>query len=948
MPLTAHLPRTLALACSLALLSLPALAADGAVAAGASTPAVALPTPTVALPGGVASGPCVEGICEYTLGNGLRVLLFPDATKPTVTINLTYGVGSQHENYGETGMAHLLEHLLFKDTPTHADIPGEMKKRGISFNATTSLDRTNYFSSFPANDATLDWVLGLEADRMLHSSVARKDLDSEMTVVRNELERNENNPGGILMQRVRSTAFLWHNYGHNTIGARSDVENMPIERLQAFYKTWYRPDNATLIVAGRIDPAQVLAAVARHFRNVAKPSTPLRAFHTVDPAQDGERSVTVRRSGDIQLVAAAYHTPAGTHPDNAALAVLESVLGHVPSGRLHKALVETRLAAGAASGNDGLRDPGLLTAIAALPRDADADQAEAALLAQVEQVAATPVTQAEVDAARQRIANAYELNYTNVNAVAMGLSESVAAGDWRLYFVRRDAIAQVTAADVNRVARTYLKPSNRTLGRFVPTDAADRVEVPVAPSAASLVAGYTGKAAVAAGEHFDPTPANLQARTESFVIGDGLEVALLPKKTRGETAVVSATFRFGDEKSLAGRDVAAGIAGALLMRGSEGLSREQVTQRFDALRTQASVSGGMQSASIFLNTRRAQLADALALAADVLRKPTFPVGEFEQFRLQAITGLEAARKEPGTVAGQALAEHFEPWPEGHPMHGRSIDESLAALKALTLDDIRAFHRDFYGTAHGQIAIVGDFDVAAARQQLRALFADWTSPRPFAPIATRYTEVVARRQRFDTPDKPSAVLLARANISLNEADADFPALLVADSILGGGSMKSRLGERIRQKDGLSYGVSSDINADASRVGRDDAGSLSIQAIAAPQNIDQVEAAMREEVARLVHEGVGGDELRDAVAGLLTQRQQARASDSTVAGLLARNLFMDRTMQFSADIDARLQALTVDEVNAAIRKHIKPDALSVYAAGDFVKAADSVPAAILPTK
>ncbi|MFD0739844.1 M16 family metallopeptidase [Lysobacter koreensis] len=946
----AHLPRALALACSLALLSLPALA-NGATPAASPARATAPPAAAanaLVLPAGVSAGPCVEGICEYALGNGLRVLLFPDASKPTVTVNLTYGVGSQHENYGETGMAHLLEHLLFKDTPTHTDIPGEMKKRGIAFNATTALDRTNYFASFPANDATLDWLLRLEADRMRNANVARKDLDSEMTVVRNELERNENNPGGVLMQRLRSTAFLWHNYGHDTIGARSDVENMPIERLQAFYKTWYRPDNATLIVAGRIDPATTLAAIARNFRQIARPAVPMRSFYTADPAQDGERSVTVRRSGDIALVAAAYHIPAGTHPDSPALAVLDSVLGHVPSGRLHKALVEGKLAAGIGIGSDGLRDPGLLTAIAALPRDGDDARAEAVLLAQLEQLAATPITQAELDAAKQRIGNAYELNYTNVNAVAMGLSESVAAGDWRLYFVRRDAVDKVTLDDVNHVARTYLKPSNRTLGRFVPTDAPDRVEVPVAPPAAALVAGYSGRAAVAAGENFDPTPANIQARTQTYTIGDGLKVALLPKKTRGETAIVTATFRFGDEHTLAGRDVAAGITGALLMRGSQGLSREQITQRFDALKTQASVGGGLQSGGIVLNTRRAQLSEALALAADVLRTPTFPDSEFEQFRLQAITGLEAARKEPGTVAGQALAEHFEPWPEGHPLHGRSIDESLAALKALTLDEVRAFHRDFYGTATGEISIVGDFDVAAVKQQLQALFAGWKSPKPFATIATHYTDVAARRARFETPDKPNAVLLARANLSLNEADPDYPALIVANHILGGGTIKSRLGDRIRQKDGLSYGVSSDLNADASRVGRDDAGSLSIQAIAAPQNIDKVEAALREELARLVSDGISADELRDAVSGLLTQRQQARAADSTVAGLLARNLFMDRTMAFSAGIDAKLQALTVDEVNAAIRKHFKPDALSVYVAGDFAKAENGAPPANVPVR
>lgn len=907
---------------------------------GASLASLAQQVP---LPKGVSAGPSIEGISEYTLGNGLRVLLFPDASKPTVTVNLTYGVGSVHENYGETGMAHLLEHLVFKGTPTHPDISGELKKRGIGFNATTSLDRTNYFSSFPANDATLDWVLGMEADRMVNSRIAKSDLDSEMTVVRNELEAGENNPGGVLFQRIRSTAFLWHNYGNSTIGARSDVEGVPIDKLQAFYRQWYQPDNATLIIAGRIDNGSTLAAVAKHFGKLKKPARTLPSFYTVEPAQDGEREVTVRRVGDLRLIAAAYHIPAAAHPDNAPLSVLANILGHSPGGRLHKALVETKIAAGTGASGQSMRDPGLLSVIAVLPKDGDAAKAEAELLKQVEAFGERPFTPSEIDEAKQRIGNAYDLYFTDVNAVGMGLSEFLAAGDWRLLFLSRDAIENVSAEDVNRVAAAYLKSSNRTLGRFVPTDAPDRVEIPAAPDIARLVEGYTGRVAVSAGEDFDPSPQNLQARTETFTIGDKLKVSLLPKRTRGETVVVNANFRHGDVKSLTGREQAAGMAGAMLMRGSQRLSREQIDQQFEALKTQATINGNLQASGISLQSRRGHLADALALAADILRHPAFPDSEFEQLRLQAITGLEAQRREPGSVAGQAIAQYFDPWPEGHPLHVQTLDESLIAVKALELEQLRAFHRDFYGTADGEIAIVGDFDPVAVRQQLEELFADWQSPRPYQPIDTHYTDVPARRESFQTPDKPNAVLLARHNLPLKVTDADYPALLAANRIFGGGALKSRLGDRIRQKEGLSYGVSSGVRADDSRDGDDDNGSFSIQAIAAPESMAKVEAAVREELARLVAEGITADELRDAVSGILTERQQARADDDSVATMLADQLYYGRTMAFTAELDARFASLTLAQVNAAIAKHLKPEALSVFVAGDFAKAGSAAAAA-----
>ncbi|MFD0725051.1 M16 family metallopeptidase [Lysobacter brunescens] len=913
--------RPLALACALALAAPLALAGDG-----------------IAPPKGVAAGPCVEGICEYTLGNGLRVLLFPDASKPTVTVNIAYGVGSVHENYGETGMAHLLEHLLFKGTPTHGDIPGALKARGIQSNATTSLDRTNYYGSFPANDETLDWLLALEADRMLNSFVAKKDLDSEMTVVRNEMERNENNPSGIMFQRLRSTAYLWHNYGNSTIGARSDVENVPIERLQGFYRTWYRPDNATLIVAGRIDPAKTLARVQARFGTLKRPANALPRLYTVEPTQDGEREVMVRRSGDTRVVGIGYRTPGYTHPDNAALDVLMDALGDAPGGRLHKALVETKLAAYAGGGNGDLRDGGLLSLVAVTPKDGDLARAEAELLRQVEsRLAAEPITADEVAKAKQRIANGYENTLNNVNAIAMSLTESVAAGDWRLFFLRRDQVANVSVDDVNRVARTYFKPSNRTIGRFIPTEAPERVDIAAAPAPVEALKGYVGKAAVAAGETFDPSPANIDARTTTFTLGDGLKVSLLPKDTRGDTVSVSAWFRFGDVDAQRRFPRAATYAiGEMLMRGTQTQTREQIAQRLETLKTTANVLGFGELAVVSLQSRREHLPDALSLIADVLRSPSFPESEFEQFRLQTITGLENRRKEPSSIANLALAMHFDPWPADHPYRVRSIEEQLADLRALKREDMAAYHREVYGTARGEIAIVGDFDPATMRAQLDSLFAGWRSPAPYERVPMSYSEVPARTARFETPDKANATLIARSNLALNENDPDYPALLVANDILGGGAMSSRLGDRLRQKDGLSYSVSSSVSAGSAPGRRDDNGSLVLQAIAAPQNIDKAEAAMREELARFVRDGVTEQELKKTVTDLLTQRQQRRASDGSVAGTLARNAYMDRTMAWTAQFEAKLQALTVDEVNAAIRKHIRPEALSVFAAGDFAKA------------
>ncbi|NDU92621.1 MAG: insulinase family protein, partial [Ferrovum sp.] len=254
------------------------------------------------LPAGVSQVTQVEGVTEYRLANGMQILLAPDPGKPTTTVNVTYRVGSRMESYGETGMAHLLEHLMFKGTPQHKDITAELTRRGMRPNGTTWFDRTNYFESFAASQTNLDWALRMEADRMVHSFIARKDLDSEMTVVRNEMESGENEPSEVLMDKVMAAAYQWHNYGKSTIGARSDVENVSIPRLQAFYRKYYQPDNATLVVAGSFDQAKTLALIAGVFGKIPKPERVIEPTYTLDPVQDGERLVTLRRVGDVQYV----------------------------------------------------------------------------------------------------------------------------------------------------------------------------------------------------------------------------------------------------------------------------------------------------------------------------------------------------------------------------------------------------------------------------------------------------------------------------------------------------------------------------------------------------------------------------------------------------------------------------------------------------------------------
>lgn len=882
-------------------------------------------------PKGVHVGAQVEGISEFTLANGLKVLLSPDASKATTTVNITYKVGPRHENYGETGMAHLLEHMLFKGTPKHKDIPAEMKKRGMSFNGTTWLDRTNYYENFSANPQYLKWALELEADRMVNSFVARKDLDSEMTVVRNEMESGENNAVGVLMQRMASTAYLWHNYGKSTIGARSDVENVSIPRLQAFYRQYYQPDNAVLLVAGRFDAKKTLSLINEIFAKIKKPTRALPKIYTVEPTQDGEREVVVRRTGDTQLAALAYHIPSSSHVDAASISVLGTVLGDTPSGRLHKNLVEKKMASWVSNIGFDTKDPGLLMYFAQVPLDVDATQTAALMIKEVETLNDTPVTAEEVERAKNSILKEYDVVLNDVNQLGLSLSESIASGDWRLFFIGRDRIAAVTPEDVNRVSAAYFKRTNRTQGFFFPDAQPSRVEIPAAPNIDKLVGEYRGGASIAAGEAFDPSPVNIEKRTERGQFAFGAKYALLVKKTRGQTVKGTISLNFGNESALQNKGIAAEIIGSMFLRGTTTMSREQINSTLDKLKATVSISGSATGVNVNILSTQENLPAVINLIADALRKSSFPESEFEQLRSQAITWLESNKNEPEAVADNELAIHFNKFGQSDPRFARSFDEQIAAYKSVTRAQALDFYRTFYGANNGEFAFVGEFDKVALKSQIDKLFSDWKSTQPYQRLANPYKPTAAALKSFETADKANAAIFMRSDFSMSQDSSDYLPMVVANYILGGGQLKSRLTDRIRKKDGLSYSVGTQFNA---RV-LDDNATVFGYAIAAPENIGKVKSAFQEEVDAYVKNGVKEQEIKDAVAGLLESAQTSRSDDAALSNLLANQSYYGFTMQRVIDHEARLKTLDVATVNNAIKQYIKADSFSIFSAGDFAK-------------
>ena len=903
--------------------------------APAAATAEADDTPAGSPPATATKVASVEGITEYRLDNGLRLLLFPDRSNQQITVNIIYDVGSRHEGYGETGMAHLLEHLLFKGSTNHPDIPAEIAGHGASAGATTWFDRTHYNETVLASEENLGWALDLEADRMVNSFIAAKDLEPEMTVVRNEWERNENSPGNVLLERVLSSAYLWHNYGNTTIGARSDIENVPIERLQAFYRKYYQPDNAVLVVAGRFDPERVVELVEEKFGPIPRPdrsgANKLFQTYTAEPAQDGERTVTLRRVGDVQMVMAAFHIPGGSHEHFAAVDVLARLLDAEPTGRLYKNLVGPGLAADADADVWQLREPGVLIVSAEVREGDSLRDATDAMLATLQGLVHEPPTEEEVRRAKTQYAAAFELAFNNPEAIALEMRKWVTMGDWRLMFLYRDRMEQVTPEDVLEVARAYILPSNRTIGYFHPTDETPpRAAVSENPDVAALVASYAGREAVAQGEAFEPTPENIDRRTRTLTLSNGVEVALLPKEARGDEVSVHFAFRHGTEQSLEGKSTAADMAGTMLMRGTTKRSRQEIEDGFDRLRLRGSVGGGAMEATGDVTTVRRNLPAALRLLGEILREPAFDSTEFELLREVVLASLEASRSDPQALALVAKNRHIRSrYGKEHVHYVPTIEEQIARYEAVTLEEARDFWASFYGAEGGTIAIVGDFDPDEILSVLEEVFGDWTAKEPFQRVEAPYQALDTVAVDIETPDKTNALMVASQVFRMHDDHADFPAMLMANHILGGGLKHSRLATRIRQKEGLSYSVGSQLIVTP----LDEIGELVAYAIFAPENADKVMAAFREEMARALESGFTAEEVATAKRGYLDGVRNARADDGTVASMLADNLFLDRTMAYTAQQEAAIEALTPADIHAALRRHIDLRRISVFRGGDF---------------
>lgn len=874
----------------------------------------------------------LEGIEEYELqSNGLRILLMPNEALPVATVMITYKVGSRHEVTGTTGATHILEHMMFKGTPrfnteNNTDYFSAMERIGALSNATTWYDRTNYFATLPSQYVPM--AIELEADRMRNLLIREEDLNSEMTVVRNEYERGENSPVSTLIKQLFATAFTAHTYNHPTIGWKSDIESTSPEKLRQFYNTYYWPENAVLTIIGGFDREETLSAIAEHYGAIDKAPNPIPTVETVEPEQIGPRRVVIERSGQVGVVMKGYKIPEATHEDWPALLLIDQIVGANKTGRLYRSLDDKGKASATFTFAPELHDPGLFVFGAYLTPEATHEEVEKIIEKEIDALIGGGVTEDELNRAKSVIRSNIIYGRDGPYSIAGQINDAIAMGDWTAYINRPQQIDAVKAETIQDVAERYFKNNRSTTGWFIPKVAnpvtANRHQIGGPyyfrdPEIFGAVAKQPGNTAAAPGV----STVDFTSRMKRETIA-GIDVITVDMPIEGVVSYVG-SFAAGEALSPKDKPMLAGLTAAMLDKGSSSKDRFAIAELLNSLGADISFVAGSHSLEFSGRFLRPNAGAVLELLAEQLREPAFDPEVFETVRTRQKTNLLYAIDDPNYRASSQLSRML--YPVGHPNREEELNTLLSDLENTTVEDLKAFHNQYYGTKSMQMVFVGDIDFEQIKAAVANAFEGWDGGTTYVSDIVAQNENKEAEERIYIADKTSISVLYGYNTGLQRSDDEYLHFMLGNYILGG-SFNSRLMTEIRQNRGLTYSIRSSHQSDIMTPGNW-ATNVSLSPAMLEAGLNATDEVLNDWYAK----GVTDEEVKAAIETLNGSYLVGLSTTGRVARQIHSFIQRGLSPEYVDQYPLKIQKVTSEQVNQAIKTYFNPDELKLVVSGSL---------------
>ena len=856
------------------------------------------------------------GIKEYTMtSNGLRVLLKQDNTAPVATFMVTYDVGSRNEAIGYTGSTHLLEHLMFKgsrkfNTKKGNSVFQTLQSLGARMNATTWLDRTNYFAVLPSEH--LETLIEIEADRMRNAYIKEEDRQSEMTVVRNEFERGQNSPSGVLDENIWATAYQAHPYHHSTIGWKEDIENVSIERLREFYDTFYWPNNATAIAIGDFTEKEALSMIKKHFGKIRKSTKPIPEVYTAEPKQEGIRTITLKRAGQQGIVGVAHKTPAATHPDAPAFMVLSSILSSGKNSRFYKNITDKGLTTSVYIWDSLFRDPGLFTVYANLSPDVDHKTVEKAVVDEYEKIKKDGVSDEEVKNAQTQLIASMKFRQDGSYAIASGLNEAIASGDWTLYTTYGEKIGTVTKEDVQRIVKEYFKEDLSTIGYFIPLGAGGQNKK-LATSAKDLEKMKL--------KHYSEEEELLSSKVVDSEPVEGVRLLTLK---RGSGVVTLTGSMLGGDIYASGNARTADMVAAMLDQGTTNMTKFEISAKLESAGARLGFFNGQARVGFsgkFLSEDTKMVFDLLA---DQLKNPLFAEEDLNKVKKRQVANYKRSKESTRGNATNNMLKAF--YGTDHQNSPTDPDKAIEEIKKITPKNLKDFHLKNYGAGTMVIVAVGDVDHNSLESLIKEGFGGWKKS-PLKEKKEAGTANKASDKVYVTmQDKTSTDFLVGTALGIDRYHPDYLPLYVATHTLGG-NFSARLMQTVRVKEGLTYGINSSMRG----FGNGNDGYWMVGGTFSPKLLSKGESSTLREIKKWAEEGITQKELDITKSTLTGGFQVGFDSTGGLAGGILDAIIVHGDLTYLDSYPERIKAITLDEANTAISKYIFFDDLYQVAAG-----------------